>query len=64
MEVLEKTKGGKPELNLPSFEPLFIPQVSIIQDKASNIPIELYFKNCNLYGISKAIINKTMWEKF
>lgn len=61
MEVLKKAKLGRPEINLPAFEPLYIPKVEIIQGgKDSNIAIELYFRDCNLYGISDTIINKTM----
>lgn len=60
MEVLKKTKNGNAELNLPPFEPLNIPQVNIIQGKESTIAIELFFKDCNFYGISNAIVNKTM----
>lgn len=47
-------------MNLPPTDPLHIPQVNIIQDKSSNIAVELYFKDCDFYGISNAVINKTM----
>lgn len=47
-------------MNLPPFEPLRIPQVNIIQGKDSTIAIELYFKDCEFYGISNAVITKTM----
>jgi Haemolymph juvenile hormone binding protein (JHBP) len=59
-EVIRKVKDGNAELNVPPFEPLFIPQVNIISGKQSSVAIELYFKDCNFYGISNAIINKTV----
>lgn len=60
MQVLKVAKGGRPDVNLPPFEPLLIPKIDIIQDKNSNIPIELYFRDCSLFGISNAIVNKTV----
>lgn len=60
MEVLRKARDGSPEMNLPPFDPLKIPQVNIIQGKESTIAIELYFKDCNFYGIADAIVNKTL----
>lgn len=47
-------------MNLPASDPLHIPQVNIIQDRTSNIAIELYFKDCDIYGIPDAVINKTV----
>jgi hypothetical protein len=60
MEVLKATKNGNAQMNLPAFEPLRIPQINIIQGKESTIAIELYFKDADFYGISDAIINKTV----
>lgn len=62
-DVLKKLKNGNAELNLPPFDPLYIPIVNIIQGKekeSSNIQLELQFQDCKLYGISEAIINKTV----
>lgn len=59
-EVLKKTKGGSPQMNLPPFEPLHIPEINIIQGKESNIAIELELTDVNLYGISTAVVTKTM----
>jgi hypothetical protein len=59
-EVLRKTKNGNRQINLPPFEPLNIPQVNIIQGKESTIAIELFFKDCNLHGISNIKINRTV----
>lgn len=59
-EVLRKTKNGNVEMNLPPTDPLHIPQVNIIQDKTSTIAIELYFKDCDLYGIPDVVVSETV----
>lgn len=59
-QILREHKGGNAEMNLPPFEPLHIPQINIIQGNESTIAIKLYFKDCNLFGISNAVVNKTV----
>lgn len=59
-EILRKSKNGNAELNLSPTDPLHIPQVNIIQGQESTIAIKLNFKDCDFYGISNTIINKTM----
>lgn len=47
-------------MGLPPFEPLQVPQVNIVQGKESAIAVELNFRDCEFFGISQAIINKTV----
>jgi len=59
-EILRKSKKGIAELNLPPTDPLYIPTLSIIQGPESSISINLHFKDINFYGISDAIVSKTI----
>ncbi|CAG9804152.1 unnamed protein product [Chironomus riparius] len=59
-QVLKLGKDGISEINLPSFEPLRVAKVDIIQDTTSNIAINLVLHDADIYGISNANIYRVV----
>jgi hypothetical protein len=57
-QVLKLGVNGIPEMSIPSFEPLFVKTVNILQDPSSNIAIKLTLHDALIYGISNAEIYK------
>ena len=61
--MLKLGKDGISEINLPSFEPLRVAKVDIIQDKTSNIAISLVLHDADIYGISNANIYRVVYVR-
>jgi hypothetical protein len=59
-KVLKLSINGVPEMGLPSFEPLYVETVNILQDPSSNIAIKLTLRDALISGISQANIYKTV----
>ncbi|CRK98039.1 CLUMA_CG011408, isoform A [Clunio marinus] len=59
-QVLRSVKDGNPAINVPAFEPLYVPEVNIVQGPETRIPISMNFKDVKMYGISNAVITKAM----
>lgn len=59
--MLKLGKNGIKEFNVPSFEPLKVPKLNIIQDTASNVAINLYLNDAEIYGISNANVYKVAY---
>lgn len=62
-EVLRLGKNGIKEINIPSFEPLRVSKIDIIQDGSSNIAINLVLHDADIYGISNANIYKIVYVR-
>jgi hypothetical protein len=57
---LKLAKDGNKEVNLPAFDPLYVPQLNIIQDPSSNIAIKLTLREVLINGLKDAEIYKTL----
>jgi len=62
-QVLRIGKNGIREINLPSFEPLRVSKVDIIQDSTSNIAIKLVLHDVDIYGVSNANIYRVVYVR-
>lgn len=57
--VIQGTYQGSTELGLPTIDPLFIEQLTIIPGGGSSqVKLNIDLKNANLYGISKGVYYK------
>lgn len=61
--MLKLGKDGIKEINIPSFEPLRVAKVDIIQDTTSNIAINLVLHDADIYGISNANIYRIVYVR-
>lgn len=57
---LKLAKDGNKEVNLPAFDPLYVPQANIIQDPSSNIAIKLTLRELYISGLKDAEVYKTL----
>lgn len=56
---LKLAKDGNKEVNLPAFDPLYVPKANIIQDPSSSIAIKLTLSDAYISGLKDAEIYKT-----
>lgn len=45
--------AGIPELYIPSFEPLIIPEITMNQGKGSSMNLQTTYRNLHMWGISQ-----------
>lgn len=59
-EIVQQHPNGHSGLSFPPLEPLRINRIDISQGASSPIAINLNFKDLDLTGISKAVINRVV----
>lgn len=59
-DIVHENPNGHSGLAIPPLEPLRINRIDILQGSDSPIAINLNFKDLDLSGLSKAVINKVV----
>lgn len=59
-DIVQKHPNGHSGLSIPPLEPLHINRIDISQGSSSPIAINLNFRDLDMSGLSKAVINRVV----